>query len=306
MQNVLLGNTVVSRVVMGCMRIADKPLKQTEELIVEAVRSGVNMFDLADVYAGGDCERVFGVAVKDISLAREEYVLQTKCGIRVNETGKWFDFSAEHIQNSVDNSLIRLNTDYIDVFLLHRPDTLMEAEEIANAFQKLKAAGKVRAFGVSNMSAGQMRMLKSAGVEIVANQMQFSLGHTLPVDAGFYVNMQENEAVTRAGDALEYCRANKIALQAWSPFQYGFFEGVFIGNEKFPRLNKALETLAKKYETTPSAIAVAWILRHPAFQQVVSGTTNPARMREVCAGADIRLTKEEWYDLYASTGKILP
>ncbi len=292
-----------SRMMMGCMRIAEKPLPQTEKLIVEAVRSGVNAFDLADVYAKGDCEKVFGVAVKDLKLNREEYIVQTKCGIRYADFGKYYDFSREHIVTSAESSLQRLKTEYIDVLLLHRPDTLVEPEEVASAFAKLHAAGKVRAFGVSNASATQIEALKRCGVNIAVNQMQFSLGHTLLVDAGVNVNTTKDEAVTRAGDALEYCRMNGVTLQAWSPLQFGFFGGVFIGNENFPALNAELDRLAEKYNCTPSAIACAWILRHPAKMQVITGTTSPERMREMCAGADIELTREEWYALYTATGK---
>lgn len=292
-----------SRMMMGCMRIADKPLEQTENLIVEAVRAGVNVFDLADVYAKGDCERVFGVALKDLGLAREEYVVQTKCGIRYADFGKYYDFSREHILTSVENSLKRLNTEYIDVLLLHRPDTLIEPEEVAAAFAKLRAAGKVRAFGVSNASAMQIQALEKCGVDIAVNQMQFSLGHTLLVDAGVNVNTMKDEAVTRAGDALEYCRLKNITLQAWSPLQFGFFGGVFIGNENFPALNAELDRLAEKYNATPAAIACAWILRHPAKMQVVTGTTSPERMRDMCVATEIELTREEWYSLYTATGK---
>ena len=295
-----------SKIVMGCMRIADKTLQEVEKLIFEAVSAGVNMFDHADIYGKGDCERIFGVAVKDLGLERKNYIIQTKCGIRTNEKGKWFDFSREHILNSAENSLKRLNTEYIDVFLLHRPDTLIEADEVVAAFDKLKAEGKVRAFGVSNASAMQMEYLRKNGVEIVANQMQFSLGHTALVDAGFNVNMFEKESVMRSGEALEYARLHSIALQAWSPFQYGFFEGVFLGSEKYPALNKELEKVAEKYNATPSMIAVAWILRHPAFAQVITGTTSPERMKEMCKAADIKLSREDWYNLYISTGKILP
>lgn len=295
-----------SRIVMGCMRIADKTFQELETLIVQAVQSGVNMFDHAAYYAKGDCERIFGVAVKDIGLERKEYIIQTKCGISRGERGNWFDFSREHIVGSVENSLKRLNTEYIDVLLLHRPDTLVEADEVGEAFDKLKAEGKVRAFGVSNFSAMQMEYLRANGIEIVANQMQFSLGHTALVDTGFNVNMYKDESTTRGGDALEYARIYNIALQAWSPVQYGFFGGVFVGNEKFPELNAALDALAQKYNATPSAIAVAWILRHPAFAQVITGTTSPARMKEMCMAADIRITREEWYDLYMATGKRLP
>lgn len=292
-----------SRMMMGCMRIADKPLEQIENLIVEAVRNGINAFDLADIYGKGDCERVFGVAVKDLKLNREEYVVQTKCGIRHTDFGKYYDFSKEHILASAENSLKRMNTEYIDLFLLHRPDTLIEPEEVAAAFDKLRAAGKVRAFGVSNASAMQIQALEKCGVDIAVNQMQFSLGHTLLVDAGVNVNTMKDEAVSRAGDALEYARLKNITLQAWSPLQYGFFGGTFIGNENFPTLNLELDRLAEKYNATPAAIACAWILRHPAKMQVVTGTTSPERMRDICAAAEIDLTREEWYSLYTATGK---
>ena len=294
-----------SRMMMGCMRIADKPLEQIENLIVEAVRAGVNAFDLADIYGRGDCERVFGVAVKDLKLNREDYVVQTKCGIRHAEFGAYYDFSREHILTSVENSLKRLNTEYIDVLLLHRPDTLVEYEEVASAFAKLHAAGKVRAFGVSNASAIQMQAFEKCGVDIAVNQMQFSLGHTLLVDAGLFVNNKLDEATTRAGDALEYCRLKNITLQAWSPLQHGFFGGTFIGDENFPALNAELNRLAEKYNVTPAAIACAWILRHSAKMQVVTGTTSPERMRDMCAGADVELTREEWYALYTATGKTI-
>lgn len=295
-----------SRIVTGCMRIADKTLAETEKLIIEAVKAGVNTFDHADLYGKGDCERVFGVAVKDIGLAREDYVVQTKCGIRQGAFGKWFDFSKEHIITSAENSLKRLNVDYIDIFLLHRPDTLIEPEEVAAALERLQSEGKVRAVGVSNFSASQIKALEKCGVDVAVNQMQFSLGHTALVDAGFYVNMFENEAVTRAGDALEYCRMNNITMQAWSPLQYGFFEGTFIDNENYPALNKKLAALAEKYGCSKAAIACAWILRHPARMQVITGTTSPERLAQACAAAEIELTREEWYGLYSATGKVLP
>lgn len=295
-----------SRVVMGCMRIADKTLQHTESLIVEAVRAGVNTFDLADIYGGGDCEKIFGVAMKDLGLARKDYIVQTKCGIRRNSAGNWYDFSREHIINSVENSLIRLNTEYIDIFLLHRPDALMQTDEIAEAFESLRGSGKVRAFGVSNFSAMQIRALEQSGFLPVVNQMQFSLGHTLLVDAGFNVNRQVDEATSRAGDSFEYCRLKKIAMQAWSPLQYGFMEGVFVGNANFEALNKALDELAEKYGVTPSAIALAWVLRTPSFAQAITGTTSPERMKALCEASNVNLTHEEWYALYRATGKKLP
>lgn len=301
-----LGDIRSSSIVMGCMRIADKTLQQTEEVIVEALRAGVNTFDLADIYGGGNCERIFGVAMRDLGVARKDFILQTKCGIRRGEEFTYFDFSKEYILSCVDASLKRLNADYIDILLLHRPDTLVEPEEVAEAFDRLRETGKVRAFGVSNFSARQMELFQSAGIEIVADQMQFSLAHAPMVDTGFNVNMYKDESATRAGDCMEYCRLNKIAMQAWSPLQYGFIEGVFIGNEKFSQTNAVLSALAEKYGCSASAIACAWILRHPAFKQVVTGTASPVHMKELCAAGDIELTKEEWYKLYLSTGKTLP
>ena len=290
------------------MRIANKSLRETEDVIIAASESGVNMFDLADVYGAGDCERIFGVAIRDLGVARKDYILQTKCGIRKEADGSItrFDFSKDYIIASAEASLRRLNTEYIDVLLLHRPDTLVETDEVAEAFLQLRVAGKVRAFGVSNFSAMQMKLFRSAGIEIVANQMQFSLGHTAPIDAGFNVNMYKDESVTRAGDAMEYARLRGIPLQAWSPLQYGFFDGVFIGNEKFPKLNAELNRLAEKYEVSPTAIAFAWILRHPAFKQAVTGTSDPEHMKEICEAGELELTREEWYSLYLSTGKVLP
>jgi predicted oxidoreductase len=295
-----------SRIVMGCMRIADKPLQQTESLIVEAVKSGVNTFDLADIYGKGDCERILGVAVKDLGLARKDYVIQTKCGIRKGETGTWYDFSKEHIISSVEGSLKRLNTSYVDSLLLHRPDTLIEPEEVAEAVEKLLSQGKIRSVGVSNFSALQIKLLENYGVNVATNQMQFSLAHTPMVDAGMNVNMYVDEATSRAGDTLEYCRTRGISLQAWSPLGYGFLEGIFIGNEKFPRLNATLEVMAAEKDCTPAALAIAWVLRHPAFGQAVTGTTNPERMKELCKAADVTLTREEWYRLYLANERVLP
>lgn len=297
-----------SRIVMGCMRIADKTLPETEKVIVEAMSAGVNTFDLADVYGGGDCERIFGVAVRDLEIPRKDYILQTKCGIAKEADGRItrFDFSKDYILSAVDGCLKRLNTEYIDMLLLHRPDTLVEPEEVAAAFEKLQAEGKVRAFGVSNMSAMQIQLLKSADIHVVANQVQFSPAHTALVDSGFNVNMYKDESVQRAGDCLEYCRVHGIALQAWSPLLYGFFEGSLLNKERFPQLNAELDRLAEKYGCTSAAIVFAWILRHPGFSQVVTGTTSPQHMKELCVAADIKLTREEWYSIYLSTGKVLP
>ncbi len=302
-----LGEMPSSAIVMGCMRIADKPLPQVEKVMFEALRAGVNTFDLADIYGGGNAEKVFGVAIRDLGVNRKDYLLQTKCGIR-KEAGKntRYDFSKKYILQSVEGSLKRLNTEYIDVLLLHRPDSLVEPMEVAEAFERLQGDGKVRAFGVSNFTSTQMQLFRSSGIQVVANQVQCSLAHTPLIDAGFNNNTNKDEAVTRAGDTLEYCRLKNIPLQAWSPLQYGAIKGCFIGDENFAALNEKLQEVAGGYGVTPAAIALAWILRHPAFKQVVTGTTDPARMEAFCKAGEITLTHEEWYDLYLSTGKTLP
>lgn len=296
-----------SRIVAGCMRIADKPLGQTEELLETALAAGINMFDHADIYGGGESERAFGKAMKNIGLARDKIIIQSKCGIHKNAAGiAHFDFSYDYILSCVEGSLKRLGTDYLDVLLLHRPDALMEPEEVFRAQEELYLSGKVRSFGVSNFSVWQAELLGGGKYPVVANQMQFSLMHSGMIDEGFNVNMAKPESVERGGDVLNYCRAKHITVQAWSPLNYGFFSGIFVGDEKFPALNAELNRLAEKYGCAPAAVAFAWILRHPAGMQVISGTTNPARLKELGKAADIKLTREEWYGLYLATGKTLP
>ena len=293
-----------SRIVLGCMRLGGKSDKNAEELLAAALDAGVDMFDHADIYADGESERKFARAAKALKLPREKIVLQSKCGIRSGEG--MYDFSGEYILSAAEGILKRLHTDYLDVLLLHRPDALMEPEEVLSAFEKLHRSGKVRFFGVSNFSTLQMQLLMRDRVELIANQLQFSLMHADMVDEGLNVNMYNAEAVRRGGDVLDFCRLNGITVQAWSPLNYGFFEGIFVGSDKFPALNAELGRLAEKYGCTPAAVAAARIMRHPAGMQVVAGTTDAERLRALCKGADILLTREEWYGLYRSTGKVLP
>ncbi len=296
-------NLEVSEIGLGCMRITGFGSKaEVRSLIDTAMDQGINFFDHADIYAGGEAEAVFGEAAADIP--REKMILQTKCGIH---PGTSYDFSKEHILKSVEGSLKRLKTDYVDVLLLHRPDTLMEPEEVAEAFETLEKQGKVRYFGVSNENAMQMELLNHyCGGRIVADQLQFSIAHCDIIDSGLNVNVHNDAGTNRDGGVLEYCRLKNITIQAWSPFQYGMFEGVFLGSEKFPELNKLIGELAKKYQVTDNAIAVAWILRHPARIQTIVGSTNKKRVEDICKASDVRLTREEWYALYMAAGKQLP
>lgn len=296
-------NQQASVIAAGTMRIAGMDEKTADTFVRSALDAGVNFFDHADIYGGGKSEEVFGwLLQKDASL-RKQMLIQSKCGIRSG----YFDFSREHIIRSVDGSLKRLQTDYLDCLLLHRPDALMEPEEVQQAFETLHKAGKVLSFGVSNMNPMQMQLLKT-GVTfpIAANQVQMSIAHTPMLDAAFNVNMSIAPAINRDGGVLEYCRMNDIAVQAWSPLQYGFFEGTFLGSEKYPELNRQLEALAEKYSVQKDTIAYAWLLRYPAKMQVITGTTNPDRLRSAARAADVTLSREEWYALYRAAGNKLP
>lgn len=294
----------VPAVAVGCMRITDISAKEAEAFLAAALEQGCNFFDHADIYGGGECEKVFADAIHMSPAVRESIVLQSKCGI---VPGVMYDFSKEHILSSVDGILSRLKTDYLDVLALHRPDALMEPEEVAEAFDLLHGAGKVRFFGVSNHNPSQMQLLqKCVKQPLVTDQLQFSLPNASMISSGMEVNMGTDGAQNRDGGVLDYCRQNEITIQTWSPFQYGFFEGVFLGSENFPELNRVITELAQKYQVSGTTIAAAWILRHPAKMQLVAGTTKTARLKEICRAADLTLTREEWYRLYLAAGHILP
>ena len=305
MKTITLNNTNLSipEIGMGCMRIVElENADAVKGWVDTALEHGINFFDHADIYGKGRCEELFGQVLTP-SL-REKIILQSKCSIR---PGIAFDFSKEHILNSVDGILKRLNTEYLDILLLHRPDALMEPEEVADAFRILKESGKVRHFGVSNQTPMQMELLsKYCDEPLLINQLQLSIAHCPMINSGINANMYNDSGINRDGGVLEYCRLKDITIQAWSPFQYGMFEGIFLGNEKFAELNKVIDNLAEKYNVTNSAIAVAWILRHPAGIQTIVGTTNKDRIAQIRKASEIRLTREEWYALYMAAGNKLP
>jgi len=299
-----------SEIIIGTMRIGELSTKEVAALIEAGLEVGINFIDTADIYAGGKSEEILGKVFAENPNLREKVILQSKCGIRIDEDFTWFDFSAEHILNAVEGSLKRLQTDYLDCLLLHRPDALMEPEEIIEAFIKLQDSGKVRNFGVSNFNPMMMALLNEhidfLDFPIVANQVQFSVAHTPILDANFQVNMHWDGAAMRDGGIFEYCRMNNIIIQSWSSLQYGYFEGVFLGSEKFPKLNAVLNRIAEEKDVTPAAVALAWILKYPAKMQAVIGTTKPARVKESAKAADIELTKKEWYEIYLAAGNKLP
>lgn len=296
------GEIQASVISLGCMRINSLSEKDASTLVGTALEEGINYFDHADIYGGGKSEEVFAKAIGMNPSVRETIFLQSKCGIRDG----YFDFSKEHILEAVDGSLKRLHTDYLDTLLLHRPDTLMEPEEVAEAFRILHSTGKVRYFGVSNQNPTQMELLsRSLPHRLVINQLQLSITNSGMIDSGICVNMETNRAPQDAG-ILEYCRLNGITIQAWSPFQYGFFEGVFIGSDKYPELNRKLNEIASDRGVSPEAVAIAWILRHPAHIQPIVGTTNPKRLRDICRAPQVELSRKEWYGLYKAAGHQVP
>ena len=296
----------LSEIVLGMMRIKDKSIKEVEELVETALSVGINAFDLADIYGRGRCEELLGLVLKNRPDLREEMWIQSKCGIRIEEF-TYFDFSKDYIIKSVDGILQRLKIDHLDSLLLHRPDALMESDQVAEAFDLLYKQGKVRNFGVSNQNPMMMELLKKDVKQPLAvNQLQLSAAFTPGFESGFHVNMEDSQAAMRDGSIFEYCQLHDVVIQAWSVLQFGYFKGNFVGNEKFQALNQVLDRLAIKYGVTSSTIAISWILRYPAKMQAVVGTTNPKHLREVSQAANFSLTRKEWYEIYLAAGNNLP
>ena len=303
MKEIKIGDMSASCISLGCMRMSGLEEKRVDAIMDTALENGINFFDHADIYGGGKSERLFGEYLKRNTGVRDKIFIQTKCAIHDGQ----FDFSKKHIISSVEGSLSRLGVDYVDALLLHRPDTLMEPDEVAEAFEILESSGKVRHFGVSNHNPMQIELLKTAVKQpLVINQLQLSITEAGMITSGMNVNMKNAESVVHDSGVLEYSRIMQMTIQAWSPFQYGFFKGSFIDNEDFPELNAKLAEIGEKYGISKTGVASAWILRHPASIQLIAGTMTPARLKEICDGAGITLTRAEWYEIYRSAGHSLP
>lgn len=306
MLNIAQGPRNASAIILGCMRMPALSVQEAANMIRAAAEEGVNFFDHATCYGDGEAETRFGDAFPLTGLRREDVILQSKCGLHFDR--KEFDWSREDILTSAEESLKRLKTDYLDVLLLHRPDLLYDPQEVAEAFDELHGQGKVRFFGVSNVSPGQLEMLKKyVNQPLVINQLQFSLDQTQLIDPGLYVNnMTTDRSTDRDNGLLDYCRLHDITIQAWSPLQFGMFKGCFVDHPDFPELNRVLGELGEKYHVPKTAIAIAWILRHPARMQAIAGTMNPRHLKDICAASGVHLTHHEWYELYLASGKFLP
>jgi len=306
MKTIKLGSSelTVSPIALGCMRLTELDRGEANKYLNTCIEMGINFFDHADIYGGGSCEELFARALPLTPSMRENTIIQSKCSI---VPGVMYDCSKEHIISSVDGILKRLGTEYLDVLLLHRPDALIDPEEVAGAFDILEASGKVRHFGVSNHRPMQIELLKKfVRHPILANQMQLSIPFAPMISAGMEANMTSEGAVDRDGGILDYCRLKDITIQVWSPFQMADWQGTFIGSSRYAELNQVMEELGEKYGLGPTGVATAWLLRHPARMQVVVGTMNAQRLDDIVAASDISLTREEWYRLYLAAGHILP
>ena len=305
-QNIKNGPSEVSRIILGCMRMPSLSVQEAARQIEKAVEGGINFFDHATCYGRGEAEKRFGDALRETSIKREDLRIQSKCGLCFERNE--FDWTKENILTSVDEILQRLKMDYLDALLLHRPDLIYDPEEVAEAFEALEKSGKVRFFGVSNVPMMQLKVLKKFVKQPLSiNQLQLSITASQLIDQTLYVNdLTTDLSIDRDNGLLDYCRLEDITIQAWSPLQFGKFEGCFVDHPDFPELNQALSELAEKYNVSKTAIAIAWILRHPAKMQVIAGTMNPKHLEDYCEATKVELTHHEWYQLYLASGKKLP
>lgn len=304
--DIVYGPANASRIILGCMRMPALSVGDAVNMIRTATELGVNFFDHATCYGNGEAEERFGEAFPATGIKREEVIIQSKCGLHFDT--KEFDWSRDDILNSVDGILTRLKMDYLDVLLLHRPDLIFDPEEVAEAFDNLYTAGKVRHFGVSNVTPGQLELLKKYVKQpLIFNQLQFSLDQTQLIDSGLYLNnLTTDRSINRDNGILDYCRLHDITIQAWSPLQIGMFKGCFVDHPDYPELNMKLAEIGDKYGVPKTAVAIAWILRHPAKMQTIAGTMNPEHLKDICDAVKVDLTHREWYELYLASGKFLP
>lgn len=305
--DILNGPKNASAIIQGCMRMPDLSVSEAAKVISTAYECGINFFDHATCYGeNGAAETRFGEAFKLTSIKREDVFIQSKCGLCFDRNE--FDWTKENILSSVDDSLRRLKTDHLDTLLLHRPDVLYDPAEVAEAFDILESSGKVIYFGVSNLVPMQIELLKKYVKQpLIINQVQLSLEQSQLIDQALYMNNKTTEfSINRDGNALDYCRLNDMTIQAWSPLQIGMFGGSFIDNPDYSKLNETLKKIADRENVSKAAVAIAWILRHPAKMQAIIGTMNPDHIKDICAAGEASLSHHDWYELYLSAGKYLP
>ncbi|MEA4811682.1 MAG: aldo/keto reductase [Anaerolineaceae bacterium] len=307
----LYENLQASQLVLGLMRINELTAPQLDRLLHSALDLGINLFDLADIYGSiyGECETLVGLSLKRNPGLRHKMLIQTKCAIVMESHGgtSRYDFSKGYLLKAVEGSLKCLGIEKIDILLLHRPDALMEPEEVAETFTLLQTAGKVDHFGVSNFNPSQMELLQSSVSQpLRINQLQFGPAHTGMLDYGLRANTTLPGSENRDGAILDYCRLKHITIQAWSPFLFGLDGTLIMDNPDFVALNKAFREIGNAHGISPNAVVSAWISRHPAGIQTMAGTTKPERLAEIAKGIETPLSREEWYKIYIAGGKKLP
>lgn len=296
-------------IALGCMRFNKKTSHEVKSILKTAINSNINFFDHADIYGAGYCEEIFGNSFNSLGINRDAIIIQSKCGIIKDDNGTTirYDFSKKHIISSVKESIDRLKCDYLDIFALHRPDMLLDPEEIADAFYSLHKQGLVKYFGVSNQNPNEIDLIqKSTSHNLIVNQLQFGIAHTSMMDINIYTNKNHTKANLKDGEILNYCRLNDITIQAWGPLSTSDRSGIFIDNPKYEELNSKLQLVGNDYNVSKEAMAIAWILRHPANIQVIIGTTQPKRIENIAEASEINITRNEWYDIYNCAGNILP
>ncbi len=293
----------MKKIALGCMRISDMSVEDLSNLIITAIENGITLFDHADIYGRRKSEELFGKVLKDNPNLRKQIKIQSKCGISKG----YYDLSKDYIINQVKESVRLLNCDYLDTLLLHRPDALVDYKEVNEAFKYLYDNGIVKSFGVSNMNPYQIQLYKKyVEFDITVNQIQFSLVHSYILNQGMFFNTSDNEAIDHSSGILEYCQLNDIQIQAWSSLMASWEDGTFIDNPKYEKLNQKLQELADEYNVNKNAIAIAWILKHPANIVPIVGTTSIEHLKQICEAQNINISKKQWYDLYLATGHCLP
>ena len=296
-----------SRIVQGLMRLDNIDEERLYDLIVFDLDKGINRFDLADIYMGGEAERKLGNVLKSHPELRERLFIQSKGSIRIGDNGGYYDLSYKHIKEAVDASLARLGVDCLDSFLLHRPDIFFDAKEVSLAIEELLKENKIKHFGVSNFSKEEIEYLaNSLNFPIEINQVQLGIGHTLLIDEALSFNMDDNLGSNKSGDTYFYMKRKGIALQAWSPYGVGFFEGSIFDAARYPQYDYALSKMADKYGVSKCAIATSFVLSLSKDITLITGSTDPSHIEEALEGERVNLSKEDWYTLYKDSGHRLP
>lgn len=318
MDTLLSSNT---NIIYGCMGLGglwdESPItkqdrKKAFKAIEIALENGIDTFDHADIYTLGKAERVFGEFLISHPAIRSQMKIQTKAGIQLGAAAlgsNRYNLSKDYLISAIESSLKNLQTEYLDMFLLHRPDPLTSILEITDALLLIKEKGYALNVGVSNMSVRQIESIQAtANLRISANQIQFSLGHSLMLEDEVWLNRRETQDNTLAG-MLAFAQTNHMTIQAWSPLDRGEYlkKPSEKKDHKTKNTQKLIKELSQKYEVEPIAIPLAWVLQLPANIQPIIGTTNPKRIKAATKAGDLLLTREDWYDLWVtSKGVQLP